>query len=133
MASQKLTPTEKLFKKAWKHNWDNGFNTVKKIILNEHCDRGIALFLYWMSRPEWYRQYETIEEVLSHEKKGYLFVKFVEEYYNKITKEEIIFDPYEAKEVGMYENDITYKSDLPQIMYEKTNGIIYYKEVRKKF
>ena len=128
----KLTETEKLFKKVCKYNWDNGFASLKKMILNEYCDKGTALFIYWMSRPEWYRQYEENSEIPRHEKKAYQFLKFVEEHYPKIVKEEIIFDPYEAKEVGLYENNIEYKSELPKIMYEKTNGTIHYKEVRKK-
>jgi hypothetical protein len=128
----KLTETEKLFRRACKYNWDNGFTSLKKMILNEHCDKGTALFIYWMSRPEWYRQYTKVNEVPSHEISGYLFIKFVEEQYSKISKEEIIFDPYEANEVGMYEKDIKYKSALPKIMYSKTNGTIHYSEVRRK-
>ncbi len=105
---------------------------MKKMILNEHCDKGTALFIYWMSRPEWYRQYDEKSEIPSHEKNAYQFIKFVEEHYPKIAKEEIVFDPYEAKEVGLYESSIKYKSELPGIMYQKTNGTIHYKEVRKK-
>ncbi|MFD2907401.1 DUF4274 domain-containing protein [Flavobacterium ardleyense] len=128
----KLTETEKLFRRVCKYNWDNGFPSLKKMLLSEHCDRGTALFIYWMSRPEWYRQYNELSEIPDFEKRGYLFIKFIEEHYEKIIKEEIIFDPYEAKEVGLYENEITYKSELPKIMYIKTNGVINYKEVRRK-
>lgn len=132
MAKDKLTGTEKLFRKARKYNWDKGYSSLKKMIKNEHCDQGTALFIYWMSRPEWFRQYLEYSDVPNHERDNYLFLKFVEQQFAKITKEEIIYDPFEAEEVGLYHDDITYKTELPEIRYKRTNGTIHYKEVLKK-
>src|SRR6185369_13096232 len=108
----------------------SGYKQLYKIIKDENCDKGTALFIYWMSRPEWYQKYSSFSEVQSHEKDAFLFLQFIEESYDKIKLEEIIYDPYEAGEVGLYENPI--KRNLPEIMYKKTNGIIHYKDVVKK-
>lgn len=132
MAKNKLTHTEKLFRRASRYNWDDGYSSLKKMINSEYCDKGTALMIYWKSRPEWFRQYSEDSEVPSYQKENYLFIKFVEQQFMNINKEEIIYDPFEDNEVGLYDNDITYKMELPEIMYKKTNGTIHYKEVLKK-
>jgi hypothetical protein len=130
---KKLTDAEKLLRRANNHNWDEGYWVVEEIIENEHCDKGTALFIYWRSRPEWFRQYIEYSDVPDYEQEGYLFTKFVEQRFAQITKDEIIYDPFEAEEVGLYKNNITYKSELPEIMYKKTSGTIHYKKVLEKY
>ncbi len=50
MASNK--PTQKLFKKAYYFNWDDGVSGLQKIIEDRHCELATATMIYWHGRPE---------------------------------------------------------------------------------
>ncbi len=50
MASNK--PTQKLFKRAYYFNWDDGVGGLQKIIDDRHCDLATATMIYWHGRPE---------------------------------------------------------------------------------
>jgi len=120
---------EKLFKKAQKYNWDDGYEWLYEVVQSKFCDKGTILMIYWLSRPEWFCQYASQEEVQDYELENYKFIKFVEKIYPTITLEHIIYDPCEDKQVDMYKNIITIKQPLPACMYEKTLGNIHFKSL----
>ena len=91
MAKKTLSPTEKLFKKARRHNWDSGYKKLYTILDDENCDKGTALMMYWLSCPQFFTQYANAEECPSYNRANYLFVKHIEKIFNNIKKEIIEF------------------------------------------
>ncbi|MDX1902624.1 MAG: hypothetical protein SFU27_00580, partial [Thermonemataceae bacterium] len=91
--------------------------------------RGTALMIYWLSRPEWFCQYQQETEIKPWEEENYKFIRFVEKMYPSISTEYIIYDPKDDKQIGLYTGDFAIKSTLPPIMYQTTRGQVYYKDI----
>ncbi|MBD3255845.1 MAG: DUF4274 domain-containing protein [Candidatus Lokiarchaeota archaeon] len=53
MTSNEQNITKKLHQKARHFNWDDGLDGLYKIIENKKCDKGTALMIFRMGRPEW--------------------------------------------------------------------------------
>ncbi len=123
--------TEELYRRAQTHNWDEGFKFLRNILEHQNCDRGTALMMYWNSNPEYFTKYESEDELQSWEKSNYRFIKMIEEKYPTIEQEFIIYDPYEDEKVGLHKGKFEVKKILPEIMYQKTKGSRYFKEVEK--
>ena len=49
-----------LFAFGW--NWDDGIDSLQKLVKNKSCDAGTALMVYWYSSPEFYTQYKAIND-----------------------------------------------------------------------
>ncbi|HHG85837.1 MAG TPA: DUF4274 domain-containing protein, partial [Bacteroidetes bacterium] len=88
-----VSPTVKLYKKARKHNWDQGYNKLYNILRDKNCDKGTALMMYWLSSPQFFTQYADASKVPEWAIDNYDFVKYVEEKFLIIRNEEIIYDP----------------------------------------
>ena len=73
-----LSKSEKLFLKAYHYNWDDGIGGLTKIINNKYCDKGTALMLYWHAKPDFYKLFNSEDEVPSHAKASYRFMKKIE-------------------------------------------------------
>ncbi|MGH1338946.1 MAG: DUF4274 domain-containing protein [Aureispira sp.] len=127
MASKKLSPAEKLFKKARKHNWDNGYRQLYSILENKDCDKGTALMMYWLSSPQYFTQFATAEECESYNRDNYLFVKQVEKVFPTIKNEVIIYSPKADNMIGAEKENV--KAPIPPIMYEDTPGTIPFEEI----
>jgi hypothetical protein len=56
-----------LDQKARRHNWDAGVGALLAIVRDPDCDRGTALRVYWMGRPEFYLQFSAREEASATE------------------------------------------------------------------
>ncbi|NJL14093.1 MAG: DUF4274 domain-containing protein [Microscillaceae bacterium] len=130
MEKESREKIEELFKKVNQYNWDEGFDWLYEVLQLDYCDKGTALMIYWLSRPEYFCQYANETEVKPWNEDNYKFVRFVEKIYPTISTEYIIYDPYEDKQIALYEGDFEIKSPLPQIMYQKTKGLLSYKDVR---
>lgn len=74
----KLSKAEKLFLKAYHYNWDNGMNTLNKIIANKDCDKATALLIYWLGVPDYYNKYEKTEDIPAYELPTYQLLKKIE-------------------------------------------------------
>ncbi|MCU0444731.1 MAG: DUF4274 domain-containing protein [Microscillaceae bacterium] len=120
---------EKLFKKVCQYNWDNGFQWLYEVVQNDYCDRGTTLMIYWLSRPEWFCQYALAKDVKPWDEDNYQFVRFVEKIYPSIKLNHIIYDPLEDGQIGLYTEDFVVKAPLPALMYQKTEGVIYFKDI----
>lgn len=127
MAKKTLSPTEKLFKKARRHNWDDGYKKLYTILNDENCDKGTALMMYWLSCPQFFTQYANLEECPSYNRDNYLFVKHIEKIFKDIKKEIIIYSPTKDKRISSEEEII--KDPIPKIMYEDTKGEIPFEEI----
>ncbi|MFK7747861.1 MAG: DUF4274 domain-containing protein [Kordia sp.] len=122
-----MKQTENLYKRARKHNWDDGYTKLYKILENKNCDKGIALMMYWFSSPKYFTKFENEEECPSYNRDNYKFVKHVEKIYPTIEKEIIKYDPADDGMLGRDSEII--KSPIPEIMFVPTNGIIDYKDI----
>ncbi len=120
---------ESLFKKVHQYNWDDGFEWLYEVVQSKYCDKGTALMIYWLSRPEWCSQYASESDVKPWDEDNYKFVRFVEKIYPTISLEHIIYDPYKDEQVGLYAGDFEVKTPLPELMYQKTTGNIHYKSL----
>lgn len=84
----------KLFKSAADHNWDNGHEPLKKILNSPDCDKGTALLIYWLAKPEYYAKYEYPEAIPNMEWEAYQFIlKVAQILVEKNLPEIIAFDP----------------------------------------
>ncbi|MFK7935445.1 MAG: DUF4274 domain-containing protein [Saprospiraceae bacterium] len=124
-----ISLTTKLYIKARNHNWDYGYFDLYETLYNTNCDKGIALMMYWFSKPEYFTQYQLKSEVPEFLIENYDFVKEIESYFGEIEKEIIIYDPFEDDLVGLYK-DLRVKLMIPKIMYDKTNGVVHFKELK---
>lgn len=86
MAKKLLSPTEKLYKKARRHNWDNGYEKLYKILEDKNCDKGTALMMYWLSCPQYFIQFANADECESYNRDNYLFVKHIEKFILQLKK-----------------------------------------------
>jgi hypothetical protein len=127
MAKQTLNPTEKLFKKARKHNWDNGYKKLYAILEDENCDKGTALMMYWLSCPQFFTQYANAAECPGYNRDNYLFVKHIEKIFPSIQKEIISYSPKADGRIGREEEII--KDPIPALMYEDTKGTIPFQDI----
>jgi hypothetical protein len=82
----KLSKSQKLLLKAYHYNWDDGINTLNKIIANKDCDKATALLVYWLSVPDYYNQYKKMEDIPAHELPTYQLLKKMEKL---ITEEKL--------------------------------------------
>jgi hypothetical protein len=75
----KLSKSQKLFLKAYHYNWDDGMNTLNKIIANKDCDKATALLIYWLGVPNYYNQYKEVKDIPAHEFPTYQLLKKIEQ------------------------------------------------------
>ena len=122
-----LSPTEKLYIKARRYNWDNGYRKLYNILKDEHCDKGTALMMYWLSSPQFFTPYANEKECPSHAQNNYKFVKHIESIFESIPKEIIKYNPKIDGFVGKEKENI--KSPIPTHMYEETKGEIYFEDI----
>ncbi len=59
-----LQPTKKtlqLHERASHHDWDDGLESLERILANPACDYGTALLIYWLGSPGFDTQYKTVK------------------------------------------------------------------------
>ena len=112
-------------------NWDDGYEPLAWIAEQAQCDRGTALYLYWLAAPRFFCQYGDRDEVESYQLDNYDFVKTIETRYLRgfYKRQEIRFDPTDMDNTGAGGTDLTQeymdqvqKRPLPQPMFEPSPG-----------
>ncbi|MEM8860588.1 MAG: DUF4274 domain-containing protein [Chloroflexota bacterium] len=113
-----------LFLKASGHNWDLGYQPIRRILNNPDCDLGTLLMVYWNASPEYYLAFNTINEVPTVNQEGWSFIKDVEARFLSGNYPALIqYDP--TSDTGHYDNQkADWVRQLPAEMYETTPGTI---------
>lgn len=120
---KKLT-TEEWHQFVLNYNFDAGLEPFEWLIKQKVCDKGTALILYWQLNPEYFCDAQKIPtaENKSIFEEDYRIIKEIEKKYLEgfYDSELFSFDPKMEF--------ITSKTDtscIPQIMQEKTNGVLF--------
>ncbi|MBZ5710167.1 DUF4274 domain-containing protein [Nannocystis pusilla] len=74
-----LTRTHELFLAAYHHNWDDGPRALLRILDDAACDRATALLIYWLTKPGFYQQFSSPEEVPDFARRDHALVRTIEE------------------------------------------------------
>jgi len=97
------------------YNWDFGSEPLKLVLQNPLCDRGTALKIYWLVKPDYYSGYLKIEDVPTSERDDYLFLKFIESLFKNKSSfrfNNIHFDPTDEYSVENWRSIVKY-SEIP--------------------
>ncbi len=130
--AKNLNRTKRLYIRGRRYNWDFGHEGLYEILDDKDCDKGTALMLYWFSDPEWYTQYQDENEIPDYEKDNYNLIKYIEQKYEHITKEIIIYVPKEDEQVSSHPS-IQVKKTLPPVMYQETKGTLHFKDIKTDY
>ncbi|MCY1059406.1 DUF4274 domain-containing protein [Nannocystis sp. SCPEA4] len=89
-----LTQTHKLFLAAYHHNWDDGTRALLRILDDPACDRATALLIYWLTKPGFYQQFSSPEEVPDFARRDHALILAIEERFAADRYPDVIaFDP----------------------------------------
>lgn len=75
---EKLKTSEELHYLVKNWNWDDGDEIPKKVLYHPMCDKGTALMIYWLATPDYFTQFQSVEDVPSINRDNYLLVKEAE-------------------------------------------------------
>lgn len=130
-----------LYKSVITSNFDGNSTLLNWIKDNPKVDKATILVAYWMSAPGWFKQFSNREEVLEKSPwsiDGFDFVEEVEEKYcaGFYSESNISFDP--KNDVEGYDwtdeySDIEFVREIPQLMFEPTQGEIEIKGIPRDF
>ncbi|MGD1839941.1 MAG: DUF4274 domain-containing protein [Thermonemataceae bacterium] len=106
-------------------NWDGNHYLLQWIKDNPQVDRATILIAYWMSAPQWFKQYATREESSNPASIDWLEEveqKYLAGFYQLTT---IAMDP--ASDQDGYDwtseyTDLVLKRSIPKVMYQKLPG-----------
>lgn len=115
--------TKSLFKKAHKHNWDNGRSALTKILDDKDCDKATALLIFWRGSPDYYYNHNDPGKFQPYEKEAFKFLQRIEA----------------AVLAGKYPSVISWEPEkelvprklgkIPARLAEPVSGVIGYKEI----
>ncbi len=89
-----LTQTHKLFLAAYHHNWDDGTRALLRILDDPACDRATALLIYWLTKPGFYQQFSSPEEVPDFARRDHALLLTIEARFAADRYPDVIaFDP----------------------------------------
>ena len=104
-----------LFAIDW--NWDDGVQSLPKLVKNDACDAGTALMLYWFTNPERYTTYQTIQDCPGDKRAEWKLSRCIERKFKRseFGSRLIPFDPSPWVTDG-YEQYAVRK--IPQVMLD---------------
>ena len=102
---------------AFDWNWDDGVESLGKLIKNDACDAGTALMLYWYSNPEFYTEYKAIKDCPEYNRDPLKLSRSIERKFKRgeFVTRSIPFDPTPWV-TGEYEEYAV--REIPPIMFE---------------
>jgi hypothetical protein len=124
---QNNSDSEELHAFASNWNWDFGRWPLEAILENPACEAATALLIYWLGRPEFFRQYANRQEVEADDTgdvEAFDFLSDIEARYiaGEFRVGSIPFDPVNPfghpSFVGMYDDmRERFVRELPAVMY----------------
>ena len=85
-----------LHQMAANFNWDTGHGPMEKIIEHPFCEKGTALMIYFLGKPEWYyRHLQNGRPLIGDQPVTFEFLKKIEEgiEHGRFEDGKIKFDP----------------------------------------
>lgn len=120
---KKLKTTVRLFLWANKHDWDDGYDELNRILKNKSCCRGTLSLIYWLSGPEYYLKYKDVKDVPVDLRPDFRFIQKVEKLLISDKNDSVIkFDP--SGLVTNFKHDCEGARELPSEVYKPTEGDI---------
>jgi hypothetical protein len=100
---------------AQRHNWDEGYALLERCVRHPECSLATALLLYWLGRPNYFRQYSKRVQVPTFERKNFDFLALIERRTAAGEYEHvgIAFDPRKYKGTDLTGGVFGY-DDLPK-------------------
>jgi len=112
-----------LFLRANKHDWDDSYDELNRILKSKTCCRGTVSLIYWLSGPEYFLQFKDIKDVPVEERPDFRFIQKVESLLLSDKPLSVIqFDPSEL--IMHYKHDGPDTRELPAEVYKPTEGDI---------
>lgn len=115
-----LQTTEELRLLAERFNWDDDPDVLFPVIRNSKCDKGTALFLFWLSDPvSFFELWGSEEEALATGEWSrdwyHLLVEIQSRYVAGFYKESDFHVDPKKEAVGDFTSD-SLKTDIPDVM-----------------
>jgi len=112
-----------LFKKAYRHNWDDGLDTLFEIIQDKDCDKGTAVMIFWHGSPDYFYNKVPFAELKNYEKPNYELLKAIEQ--------KVLAEAYEG--VIAYDIEKTFQledyGNIPKALIAPVKGKVDYNDV----
>jgi uncharacterized protein DUF4274 len=122
-----LQTSEEVHLYALSYNWDDGDESMRRLIDHPEIDAGTVLVIYWRANPQFFCQYATRDEVPDWARSCYDLIKeierrFIEGFY---TRRNFHYDPKNDGGVDITQEGrvIDIKQPIPEIMYAVTPGV----------
>ena len=112
-----------MFKKAYRHNWDNGLKTLFEIIRDKDCDKGTALMIFWHGSPNYFYNKVSFEELESYNKPNYELLKEIEQKVQDSAFETLI--SYAIEEMFLLDE----YGSIPEALRGPVKGKIEYEDI----
>jgi hypothetical protein len=74
----KLQSPEEVHLYASSYNWDNGDESMRRLIDHPEIDAGTVLLIYWRANPQFFCQYAARDEVPDWVRSDYDLIKEIE-------------------------------------------------------
>ncbi len=84
-----------LFSQEW--NWDGGFEVLRDVIENKHCDKATALMIYWRGQPPYFSRFQNQAKTPDDNQDAFEFLMMIQ---NRFIRDEfpvsllVYYDPY---------------------------------------
>jgi hypothetical protein len=122
-----LQSPEEVHLYAAHYNWDNGDESMRRLIDHLKIDEGTVLLIYWRANPQFFRQYGTRDEVPDWTRSDYDLIKEIERRFAEgfYTQHKFHYDPRNDNGVDItQEGQMAHSGHpIPEFMFTATPGI----------
>ena len=103
----KLKHSEELHFLIKNWNWDDGNEIAFKVLSHPMCDRATALMIYWVNTPDFFVNFENIDNVPNYLQSNYQLFRTTEKRLlnNEFELQNIKFNPKSIASWEAIEND----------------------------
>jgi hypothetical protein len=101
-ALAQVQTSEELHQFAANFNWDTGADVLEKVVKHPLCDKGTALMIYFLGKPEWYYNHlRRGKSLIGDQPKMLAFLQSIERMVSRgeFTSSNIAFDPTRVRGV----------------------------------
>jgi hypothetical protein len=122
-----LQTSEEVHLYALCYNWDDGDESMRRLIDHPEIDAGTALLIYWRASPSFFCQFATRDEVPEWTRSCYDLIKEIERRFieGSYIRREFRYDPknHQGYDITHEGRTVVNQQAIPDIMYEATPGI----------